>query len=880
MALKHWFRRRPSDDEMREELEAHVALRAEHDDVDDASARRRLGNALRTRERMRRVWVAEWWDTLGQDARFTLRSWRRKPGFALGAILVLALGLGASTSLFAALDRVLFRPLPYSAPDRLVSVGLLDAAPGSFLERTEAMIDKGYVQVWNTTPPPFEAVTALNTATCDIAEEQPEQVRCGAVESNFLRVLGVQVGVGRDFLPEDDVRGATPAALISHGLWVRRYGADQSVLGRTLSLESGTRPVQRVPIVGVLPPDFEMPVEEADILLPLQLRPLDPDLPFSTFITTLARLRPEVTPGQAELMLASQLPAMLELMPSNPQATWRVRPLRDRRVGDAAGVAWLLVVVAAAFLLIACVNVAGLLLARVAERHREFGVRAALGAGGGRLARLALAESLLLALAAGGIGLLVSVALLETFVALAPPAIPGIAEASIDLRVFVLAALLVGVSGMAIGLWPAVSVLHAGGLPGLRPKSSSSGTSPRIRFALVSVQVALSLALLGGSGLLVRSLWNVVSVPLGFDGQNVITLTASLSATRYPTSEHVGAFFHELLARAQATPGTVSAALSDAAAPRGRRRGSSNIGIDDQVAEAGARHATIRIREVTPGYFEAFRIPLVSGRTFRESDWGGVPAAILSESAERILFAGARGVGRRVQAPALPDGPWHVVVGVTADIRNGQRVTDEPEPEIYLLAQRGEWGRPPVAALPPSRVGRLVIRTTAGPDDANAFLRRIVADLDPRLPVTIETVDRQVETLTAQPRFIAWLLTAFAALALLLAAAGLNSVASYLVSQRRRDIGVRIALGAAPGDVGRTVVGEAGRWIVGGAGLGCALGWIGTRALQSQLYGVGTLDAWSWIGALVALALALLVAVVWPAYRAAHVDPIAALRAD
>jgi hypothetical protein len=283
---------------------------------------------------------------------------------------------------------------------------------------------------------------------------------------------------------------------------------------------------------------------------------------------------------------------------------------------------------------------------------------------------------------------------------------------------------------------------------------------------------------------------------------------------------------------------------------------------------------------VTPGYFEIFRIPLVSGRTFREADWGGEPAAVLTESAERILFAGERALGRRLQAPALPNGRWHTVVGVTADIRNGQRVTDAPEPEIYLLARRGEWGRPPMAALPPGRVGRLVLRTTARPADADVFLRQIVADLDPRLPVTIETVDQQVETLTAQPRFIAWLLTAFAGLALLLAAAGLYSVASYLVLQRRRDIGVRMAIGASPRDVARQVVSEAGRWIVGGAVAGSALGWMGTRALQSQLYQVQPLDPWSWAFALLALALVLVTAVFRPAYRAAHVDPVAALRAD
>jgi putative ABC transport system permease protein len=874
MGMKvRWFRRRPSDDEMREELEAHVAMRAEHDHVDEAAARRRLGSVLRTREAMRRVWIAEWWDALRQDARFTWRSWQRQPGFALAPILVLALGLGASTALFAALDRVLFRPLPYAEPDRLMSVGLRITPPSgsavpAFLE-TETMLDKSYVQVWDTTPAAFESVTAMDTGTCDIAEERPERVRCGSVDHNFLRVLGVRVAVGRDFVPDDDVRGAPRVALISHALWVRRYGADPHVVGRTLRLERATGPVQQIPIIGVLPVDFEMPVEAADVLLPSQMRPLDPDVPFATFIMAFARLKRDVTPERAALMLTPQLPEMMASMPPSSRGAWSVRPLRDRRVGDAARVAWLLMGAVAIFLLIACVNVTNLMLARVAERQREFAVRAAVGAGKTRLARLALAESLLLSLTAGGVGLLVAFALLKTFIALAPAGIPGIAEASIDVRVLLIAVLLVVTTGVAIGLWPAISVFRAGELPGLRSSGvSSPGARPRVRFALVTMQIALTLALLGGSALLLQSLWNVVNVPLGFEAERVVTLTAELSATRYPTAERRSTFFEALLARARGTPGAVSAALSDAPAPRGAMRGSANVGVEGRLADPKAGQPTIRIREVTPLYFETFRIPLVRGRTPEEADRGGDSVAVLNESAERMLFAREHALERRIRTS--PDGPWYTAVGVAADIRNGQRVTDEPQPEIYLVARPGAWGR----------IGRLALRTRASPADADTFLRQIVADLDSTLPVTIETVDQQVARLTAEPRFIASLLTAFAAFALLLAAAGLYSVASYLVTQRRRDIGVRIAVGAAPRDVARQVVGEAGRWIAGGGLLGCVLGSIATRGLESQLYEVQALDPWAWGGALLLLTLALVTAVFRPAYAAAHVDPVTALRGE
>src|SRR5687767_3633417 len=258
-----WFRRRPSDDEMREELEAHVAMRAEHDRVDEAAARRRLGNLLHTRESMRRVWIAEWWDALRQDAHFTARSWRRRPAFALSAILVLGLGLGASTALFAALDRVLFRPLPYADPERLVALGRIHV-PLAFPGQTEFVTDRFYVQEWTPPPAPFQSVTAMmalvGPRTCEIAEGQQEGLRCDKVEHNFLRVLGVPVALGRDFAPEDDVRGAPPVAIISHALWVRRFGSDPGAVNRTLPLEQASSLLE-ARVIGVLPPGFEMPFE-------------------------------------------------------------------------------------------------------------------------------------------------------------------------------------------------------------------------------------------------------------------------------------------------------------------------------------------------------------------------------------------------------------------------------------------------------------------------------------------------------------------------------------------------------------------------------------------------------------------------------------------
>jgi putative ABC transport system permease protein len=665
-------------------------------------------------------------------------------------------------------------------------------------------------------------------------------------------------------------------ALISHALWVRRYGSNPRVVERTLRLETPMGLWSPIRIVGVLPEDFEMPLEAADILVPAQLRPLDPKVPFASRIVALGRLRPDVTPERAALMLEPQLTSMSDGIPPSYRVAWRVQPLRDRRVGDAARLGWLLMGAVATLLLIAGVNVTNLLLARVAERRREFALRAAIGAGRIPLVRLALTESVLLSLAAGGVGLVVAFGLLGTFAAMAPPGIPGIADAAIDVRVFVVAALLGLVTGASIGVWPAISVFRVGDGQGLRATSASSpGAKPRGRFALVTTQIALTVALLGGSALLLRSLWNVVSVPLGFDAERVVTLTAVLSRTKYPTVDHGAAFFQELLARARSTPGAVSAALSDSPPPL-PPPGRVSFDIEGRQIAPGAPQPVIGLRSATPQYFETFQIPLIRGRAFQEADSVGEPVVVLNQSAERLLFAGEPALGRRIRPPVLAFGngqpvqsPWHTVVGVIADVRNGQRFTDEPSPEVYRVAQAGS-----------PFISRLSLRTTANPVDAAAYLRQIVRDLDPQQLVTIQTGDELLTLLTARPRFMAWLLTAFAALALVLAAAGLHSVASYLVTQRRRDIGVRLAIGASPRDVAQQVVGEAGRWIIGGAVAGSALGWMGTRALQSQLYQVEVPDPWSWTGALLALAVVLLVAVFRPAYRAAHVDPVAALRAD
>ena len=868
MGLKRRLRPRPSDDEIRDELEAHVAMRAEHDGVNESVARRRLGNMLYTRESVRRVWIAEWWDALRQDAHFTVRSWRRQPGFALGGVFVLALGLGASTAMFSALDRILFRPLPYGDADRLVNVGMTFPGVENPDESLVFLHALEYADHWKPAPAPFIAITSTADAgnTCDVTEQQPERLLCADVESNFLQTFGVRVVLGRDFTREDDVRGAPPVAIIGDRVWKRRFGADPGVIGKTIDLNG-----KRTRVIGVLPASFVVPGGQADIVRPQQL-----SRSAGTLLVAFGRLKPGITPPQAEAAIAPLIESAasgsggvrpLSVPGREPRA--RVVPLRDYLVGDASRLAWLLLGAVAGLMLIACVNVVNLILARMAVRDREFAVRSALGAGRARLARLAITESVLLAMASGSIGLLLAAAMLRVFVRLAPSSIPEIDHASLDARVFIVAAVLALAVGMAVGIWPALSVLRSRALQyGSR---ATAPAHPRMRFTLVTAQIALTVTLLAGSALLLRTLFNLVAVPLGYQSERVVTMTVIPNVARYAADAR-GSFFERLLDRIRAIPGTAAATMSSAAPPSGVSLAGMNFAVDRQPRPPGSIVSPLRVREVTPGYFETFGIPIVRGRAFADADRTGPPAVILSESAARVLFPGQDPIAHTVQMP--PANEWAEVVGVAREIRNtGPAV--EPAPELY-----GLWRRGAKSVTSFSNLAFFAIRMRAGTANATALLKQAVADVDPQLPVTIKLLDDEVARLTERPRFVAWLLAAFAGLALLLAAAGLYGVASYLVTQRTRDLAVRIALGAAPDAVAREVIAEAGRWIAAGAASGALLAWGATRSIRSQLFQVAAADPVSWAAAFVVLGVALLIAVVRPAVRAARVNPIVALAAD
>ena len=791
-----------------------------------------------------------------------MRSKSRNRCVRCGSVLVLAAGLGASAALFSVLDRILFRSLPYPNANRIVSFGIsIKPFP------TEFVPEPGYTEYLHPVPVPFESMaTILSTGTpCDVTEQYPERLLCARVEANLLAVLKRPVLLGRDFTANDDRPGSPAVALISHGLWSRRLGRNPNIAKQSIRLDG-----RSVEIIGVLPPDFEMPLGKADILLPQQLASLNSKGTFTSFLLGIGRLKPGATIEQAGAVVQTRLEGRLQFL--NPsmrqQARFVVRPLLSRQIGDAPRIAWLLLGAVATLLLIACLNVTNLLLARIAAQQHQYSIRSAIGAGKPRLVRLALIESLLLAIAGGAAGLLIAELLLKIFILMAPASIPKIQQASLDSRVFLIAAGLTLLSGILVGLWPAATVWRN---HELRASRNTVGVKTRTRFILIAVQIALTITMLGGSALFLRSLRKLTSIPLGFETDRVIVLSATLNRSKYPKPDQGALFFDNLMERARSIPETLSSALSDTPPPIGITIILSHVEVDHQSFSKDEPGREIRQRTVTPQYFETFKIPIIKGRAFEASDGRSPePAAILSEGAAKILFPGQNPIGRRMRPQSVY--PWHVVVGIARDIRN-MGLTGQPQPELYLVRSSSNN----IFLWMPST---LAIRPSMQPNAAAALLKQAATDLDPELPVDIKTLDQQIASLSERPRFITCLLTAFATFALLLAASGLYGIASYLVSQQTREIGIRIALGASPTNLVRSVIGEAAIWIAAGVLLGAPLAWTGGRIIRSELFDVAPADVISWGFALLVLLIAVLIAVIRPAVHAVRINPNDALRVE
>jgi len=802
-------------------------------------------------------------EILAQDLRYAARGFVRSPAFTLTAIFAIALGVGAGAAVFSAVDRILFRSLPYPQADRLVSLGFI--AP---IIPQEFMLGTDYVE-WRARQQPFASITSWTAIhDCDLTAAHPVRLACAQVEANFLPTLGIQPMIGRNFTRDEDRPNGPSVALLSYGLWRSRFAGSRQVMGKTIPLDG-----QTATIIGVLPPDFEMPtLEHTDVVVPQALDEAQQKRPNTgRVLRSIARLKPGVTPQQAAAALAPLFQESLQYVPGpfRKEVHLLVRSLRDRQIHDARQASCILLAAVLAVLLIACANVANLLLARAAARQRELAVRLALGASRRRLVRQTLTESLLLAAAGGFAGMLLAAALLRVFVAIAPAGIPHLQQASVDARVLLFALIVSITCGAVFGLIPAFEQPRAESLAGWRAVGVRRFL---LRHALVAAQIAASLILLTGASLLLRTLWNLENQPLGMRTDRVLTATVTLGRQLYDTPASQLAFFENLENRLRRIPGVTHVALSDSTPLSGTPRSTiySVIEVPGRPRMAEGTGGMVTWRAITPGYFAALGIPILRGRAFTEQDRNPQShTVVLSELLARRLFPNQDPLGKQIEWGRT--GRWLTVIGIAGNVKNGA-LMEPDDPEFYEIRKHT-----------PQEFGRTATAILSGPLDPAALSRWVrteVAALDPSLPVEIETFDQRMGRLAARPRFDAWLLSLFAGMALLLSVIGLYGVVSFLVAQRTPEIGVRMALGATRARIATLVLGHAARWTLAGAALGAIGSWLTARLLAAMLFHVSARDPWILAAAIAILLIAALLAAWLPSRRAARVDPMAALRQE
>ncbi len=808
-------------------------------------------------------------ESLTQDLRYGVRGFARNRMFTLTAVFAAALGIGAATAVFSVVDRILFRSLPYPAEDRLVSLGMMTP-----LDTNEFLFAGSYLD-WRRNQSPFESITSFTAgvADCDLTENNPTRLGCASVEANFLPTLGFSPLLGRNFTEQEDRPNGPKVALISYALWQGRFARDPNIAGKIISIDA-----QPVTIVGVLSPDFEMPtLVNADLLVPQALN--ETNRQSTRALRLFARLKPGVTIAQAQAAMRPLFDRTLEsgVPPAfRKEVHFRIRSLRDRQVQDARLASWVLLFAVGAVLLIACANIANLLLARSTSRRKEIAVRAALGAGRGRLIRQTLTETTLLGLVGGALGCALAWVLLRLFVGIAPSGIPRLDQAALDGRVLLFALAGSLISGLVFGLAPAIQTPTAESLTGWR---TAGARRPLLRETLVAAQIAVSVVLLTGAGMLLRSLWNLQNVPLGLTAENVVTADFILGKQRYSENVRQLQFFDDIESRLRNIPGVTSFAISDSLPPYGgvRARPFAAIQVQGQPPFQEGAGGMVVWRYVTPGYFSTLAVRIARGRGFEERDRAaGESTIVLSGSLARKLFPARDAIGQHVEI----NGQESTVIGIAADVQNNGPAA-ETSPEYYMLR------KPTLDAtfrnqMPPNgwRQAKLAIRTPANPEVMASWLKREIAAIDPALPVTTSTMQQRVSRLNDRPRFNAILLTLFAAIGVVLAAIGLYGVMSFLVGQRTQEIGVRMALGATPSAISKLILSHAAAWTLAGAVAGLVGSLFAVRALRSLLFEVPEHDPWTFAVVLPGMLLVALAAAYFPSLRATRVDPMIALREE
>ncbi len=798
------------------------------------------------------------------DSRYAFRTLRNAKWFTLTALFTLALGIGANTAIFSVVQTLLLRQLPYGAPDRIVMVWVKNPEQGFDHDVTSYP----RLEDWRAQSRTIEAFAAYNGALRVLTGgEDPEQVRSAMVTADFFRVMGARLTLGSGFSPGDDDFGRPHKAVLSHGLWARRFGADPDIVGRTITMDG-----QLYTVIGVMPSTFRYPTRDTDVWEPLAVDPELRSQRGAYWLTTVARLTPGVKVAQARQEMDAISRRLASQYAQDRGLGVDLVPLQDELTATARPALLVLTAAVAFVLLIACANVAGMLMARASGRQREIALRAALGAGRGRVIRHLLTEGLVLFITGGALGLALAAAGVRAIVRSAPPTLTQIRDVEVDWTVALYAIALAAVTGLVFGAVPAIQAARRDQADAMRagsPRIGGRRGAAWFRTGLLAAQVALAFVLLTGAALLLRSFAEMQSVDLGFDPRGVVAARVSLPTARYDNEAKAVAFYEALTERLRAAPGVESAA-GITSFLLSRLPTSARFQIEGRAEDV---LMPLTYDSVTPGFFHTMKIPLLRGRFFTDADGNtSQRVAIVNQTTARKYWPDEDPVGRRIRFGGGPDNanPWMTVVGVVGDTKRAG--LDAP-----VFTESYE----PVRQAASRHLAILVRARTEAAAGIGPAIRAAVREIDPQQPVSaVAPLQSMLDETVAGRRFNTLLVTFFAVAALLLAAVGLYGLLAYTIAQQHREIGIRIALGASA----RAVLHAVGGRAIAAAGVGGVAGVVLSvavrRAIAGLLFGIAPLDAVSYAAAGCALAVVAAMAAALPLRRALNVDPAVSLRAE
>jgi putative ABC transport system permease protein len=808
-----------------------------------------------------------------QDVRFGLRTLTKNPGFAYIAILTLALGVGANAAIFSIVNAVLLRPLPWSEPDRAVMIW------SRWTAFDKTWVSDGEVNGYRQQSRTLADVGSWADGQVNLTGDgEPERVAAGFVTANLFSVLGSSPVKGRVFLPQEDVPKGPNVVILGYGLWARRYAADPSMIGRTIQINGA--PYQ---VVGIMPAGFALPTDFQDpapsaLWLPVQWNAASTDHGSHGYYAA-ARLKPGVTIEQArdDLHRLAEAWTQQGRYPPQMQFDTVTLSLRDEVVGGVRRTLWLLFGAVGFLLLIACANVANLLLARAEARQREMAVRTTLGAGAWRVVRQLLTESLVLASISAIAGVLLAIIGVRALAAWNPSSIPRVAGATVDWRVLVFTTGLALITTVIFSLAPAARMLRVDLTDSMKEggaNATTGGGRRRFRDALVVAEMALAVVLLIGAGLMLRTLWSLQRIDLGFNPSSVLTMKVALPQASYPQPEQVVAFYARLMERIRAVPGVLAAGAARSL-PLDSTIGDFGLRIDGYVPPPGT-NAKGDWQIATDGYLQAMGERIVRGRGIESTDTSDSQlVGLVNEEMARRYWPGRDPIGGRFRIGGGGDRPWVTVVGIVGDVRHNG-ITSVVKEKFYV--PHTQWHRSLGNAV---RSMTLVLRTNGNPAALAAPVRSAIGEMDPNLPVAeVRSMDDVVGSALSTPTFMSVLLSIFAALALSLSAIGIYGVLSYVVSRRTREIGIRVAIGAGRARVLRMVLGGGVSLALVGIGAGLILAFAVTRLLRGLLHGVTPADPSTFAVVAIALTGVAALASLVPAWRASRVDPVVALKSE